>query len=168
MVRQEIGICLFKEENQVLSKVMGKISGDYEELKKAFESQKCPKDDKIKALRNTARALETENELLLEEKIMIARDNTNARNALEQKIKTIEKDSQIQKKQLSAYSEEKKHLLDRFERLENEKINIMRQLSKVEKELETAKTQVNKVNIGQAITLFALFLLSIFIVCFYR
>ena len=34
-------------------KVMQKISTDYEELKKAFESQKCPRDDKIQALRST-------------------------------------------------------------------------------------------------------------------
>ena len=40
-------------ENEMLSKVMQKISNDYEELKKAFESQKCPKDDKIQALRST-------------------------------------------------------------------------------------------------------------------
>ena len=42
-------------ENEVLGKVMERISTDYEELKKAFESQKCPKDDKILALRKTAR-----------------------------------------------------------------------------------------------------------------
>ena len=40
---------------------------------------------------------------------------------MEQKVVMIEKDSQIQKEQLSEYSEEKKHLLDRFERLESEK-----------------------------------------------
>ena len=147
---------------------MEKISIDYEELKKSFESQKCPKDDKIKALRNTARALEKENELLLEEKKMIVRDNANARSALEQKVVMIEKDSQIQKAKLSAYSEEKKHLLDRFERLESEKLNIMRQLSQVEKELETAKTQVNKVNLGEVIALCVLFLFTILIVCFYH
>ncbi len=39
----------------MLGKVMERISTDYEELKKAFESQKCPKDDKILALRKTAR-----------------------------------------------------------------------------------------------------------------
>ena len=33
----------------------------------------------------------------------------------------------------------------------------MLQLSKAEKELETAKTQVNKVNIGEVITLFGSF-----------
>lgn len=157
-----------QDENKVLSKVMEKISIDYEELKKAFESQKCPKDDKIKALRNTARALETENELHLEEKKMIVRDNANARRALEQKVVMIEKDSQIQKEQLSAYSEEKKHLLDRFERLESEKLNIMRQLSLVEKELDSAKTQVNKVNLGEVIALCVLFLFTILIVCFYH
>ena len=151
-----------------MSKVMEKISVDYEELKKAFESQKCPKDDKIKALRNTARALETENKLLLEEKEMIARDNANTKSALEQKIAMIENDSQIQKEQLSAYSKEKKHLLDRFERLENEKLNVMRELSRVEKELETTKSQVNKVNLGEVITLLVLFLFTIFIVCFYQ
>lgn len=133
-----------QDENKVLSKVMEKISIDYEELKKAFESQKCPKDDKIKALRNTARALETENELLLEEKTRISRDNAAARAALEQKVVLIEKDSQIQKQQLAAYAEEKKLLLDRFERLESEKLNIMQQLSRVERELDAAKSQVNK------------------------
>jgi len=157
-----------QDENKVLSKVMEKISIDYEELKKAFESQKCPKDDKIKALRNTARALETENELLLEEKKMISRDNIAARAALEQKVVMIEKDSQIQKQQLAAYAEEKKLLLDRFERLESEKLNIMQQLSRVERELDTAKSQVNKVNQGEVITLCVLFLFTILIVCFYH
>ena len=83
-------------------KVMQKISADYEELKKAFESQKCPKDDKIQALRSTggqllesmriqmftssARALESENTLLQEEKGMIMRENTSSRASLEAKI----------------------------------------------------------------------------------
>ena len=82
-------------------KVMQKISADYEELKKAFESQKCPKDDKIQALRSTggsflklkiqifsssARALESENSLLQEEKGMIMRENKSNRASLEAKI----------------------------------------------------------------------------------
>merc|ERR1712203_528312 len=70
-------------ENEMLSKVMQKISNDYEELKKAFESQKCPKDDKIQALRSTARALESENTLLQEEKGIIMRENTSNRATLE-------------------------------------------------------------------------------------
>ena len=47
---------------------MEKITSEYEELKKVYEGMKCPKDDKIQALRSTARALEAENELLVEEK----------------------------------------------------------------------------------------------------
>ncbi len=39
-----------------MGKVMERISTDYEELKRVFESQKCPKDDKILALRKTARS----------------------------------------------------------------------------------------------------------------
>jgi hypothetical protein len=38
------------------------------------------------------------------------RDNANARNVLEQKVVMIKKDSQIQKEQLSAYSEEEKNM----------------------------------------------------------
>ena len=66
------------EENKVLSKVMEKITSEYDELKKVkleffkiifspgtgssesgytqvYEGMKCPKDDKIQALRSTAR-----------------------------------------------------------------------------------------------------------------
>ncbi len=43
----------------MLGKVMERISTDYEELKRVFESQKCPKDDKILALRKTARSENT-------------------------------------------------------------------------------------------------------------
>ena len=75
MVSTKIEICALKDENKVLSKVMEKISIDYEDLKKAFESQKCPKDDKIQALRNTAKALEAENELLQEEKAIKVKIN---------------------------------------------------------------------------------------------
>jgi len=134
-----------QDENNVLSQVLEKISIDYEELKKAFESQKCPKDDKIKALRNTARALETENELLLEEKRIIQRENLNIRNALEQKVAALEQSSQLQKEQLAAYFNEKKDLLDRFTDLEGEKSSIFQQLMKVENELDTNKLHLDKV-----------------------
>ena len=69
-------LCYYLEENKVLSKVMEKISSEYDELKKVdlkiansfetlfgkfkfhfqvYEGMKCPKDDKIQALRSTAR-----------------------------------------------------------------------------------------------------------------
>lgn len=128
-------------ENDVLSKVMDKISCDYENLKKTFESQKCPKDDKITALRNTARALESENELLQEEKKLIERDNFQTRRNLEDKVKTIDAEAQNMRDQITAQEQEKKNFLEKFERLEQEKINVMRQLVKVEKELEKSNTQ---------------------------
>jgi hypothetical protein len=66
---------IFQEENEVLGKVMEKISEDYDDLKKLFDQQAKQqqmrpdqKDDKIRALRNTARALENENELLSKER----------------------------------------------------------------------------------------------------
>ena len=71
-------ICVIGE-NEVISKVLDKISTDYEQLKKNYEALKCPKDDKILALRKTARALETENELLHEEKMMIEKETKRIR-----------------------------------------------------------------------------------------
>ena len=156
----------FKDENNVLSQVLEKISIDYEELKKAFESQKCPKDDKIKALRNTARALETENELLLEEKRIIQRENLNIRNALEQKVAALEQSSQLQKEQLAAYFNEKKDLLDRFTDLEGEKSSIFQQLMKVENELDTNKLHLDKVLKGEDMIIYLLNLLFNFSILF--
>jgi len=157
-----------QDENQVLSKMMEKITSDYEELKKAFETQKCPKDDKIKALRNTSKALETENELLLEEKNKIVRNNANTRKILEEKISMIEKESEMGKEQLMAYRKEKKHAMDQYESLENEKLKLTQKLSQVENELASVKAQANKVNLGEVITLFGIFLFTILIVCFYK
>jgi len=46
------------EDNETISNVLEKISCDYENLQKVCERQKGPQDDKIQALRNTAKALE--------------------------------------------------------------------------------------------------------------
>jgi len=132
-------------ENDVLSKVMDKISCDYENLKKTFESQKCPKDDKITALRNTARALESENELLQEEKRLIERENIQTRRTLEDKIKLTDMEAQQLRDQILAQEAEKKSFLEKFERLEQEKINVMRQLVKVEKELDQSSSHSKQV-----------------------
>merc|ERR1712226_830775 len=98
--------------------VMQKISVDYEELKKAFESQKCPKDDKIQALRSTARALESENTLMQEEKGMILRENSNIRNILEQKIDRLEAQNSQQKQELEAQTQERKQLQEKLRKTE--------------------------------------------------
>merc|ERR1711978_191793 len=92
--------------------VMEKITNEYEELKKVYEGMKCPKDDKIQALRSTARALEAENELLVEEKRKVELHNANIRAIYEQKVADLEKETQQNKEQLRLGLDEKKSMLD--------------------------------------------------------
>merc|ERR1719414_804940 len=105
------------------------------ELKKAFESQKCPKDDKIQALRSTARALESENSLLQEEKGMIMRENTSNRATLEAKIRRLETEGQQQKAALEAGEAAKAQLEAKLKKKEEEVSVMAKQLSKSEQEL---------------------------------
>merc|ERR1712203_1227492 len=126
-------------ENEMLSKVMQKISVDYEELKKAFESQKCPKDDKIQALRSTARALESENSLLQEEKGMIMRENTSNRASLEAKIQRLEAEGEEQRAALDRGEAAKAQLDLKLRRKEEEVSIIAKQLSKAEQEIASMK-----------------------------
>lgn len=126
-------------ENEMLSKVMQKISTDYEELKKAFESQKCPKDDKIQALRSTARALESENCLLQEEKGMILKENSNTRGYLEKKIDRLETDLRTQQAAMEAGRKEREDLLKRCRINDLERDAMLKQLNKVEQELAAGK-----------------------------
>jgi len=126
-------------ENEMLSKVMQKISTDYEELKKSFEKQKCPKDDKIQALRSTARALESENVLLHEEKTMILRENSNTRAALEAKIQRLEARDQQQRAALEAGEVATREMGEKLRRKEEEASTVARQLSKAEQEITTMK-----------------------------
>ena len=137
---------------------MEKITKEYEELKKAYEGMKCPKDDKIQALRSTARALETENELLLEEKKNIGIHTANMRAMYEEKMTNLQKETNQYKEQLRQSLEEKKKLIDQSERMENEKLSLKQQLSKCEKDLDTAKKQIEKVKLGGIINILILFL----------
>jgi len=107
-------------ENEMLSKLMEKISTDYADLKKAFDSQKCPKDDKIAALRSTARALETENSLLLEEKGMIAKEQTKNQSGMERKVLESQHECKKKDDQLTVYKEENNQLSARIKLLEQE------------------------------------------------
>ena len=145
------------EENKVLSKVMEKITNEYEELKKVYEGMKCPKDDKIQALRSTARALETENELLMEEKRKIEMHNANIRSIYEQKVADLEKESQQTKEQLKMSFNEKKSMLDQLERMENEKLAMKQQLSKYERDLQAAKKEIDKVVLGEIMNIVIFF-----------
>ena len=144
----------YPEENKVLSTVMEKITKEYEELKKAYEGMKCPKDDKIQALRSTARALETENELLLEEKKKIETHTINMRAMYEQKLGELQKEFSQSKDELKQSVEEKVRLVDQSEKMENDTLALKQELNKCQKDLEAAKKQIEKVNLGGIINIF--------------
>lgn len=133
-------------ENEVLSKVMNKISNDYEELKKAFDSQKCPKDDKILALRKTARALETENELLQEEKMKIIKDQDRVRNNLEATIKDRQTQIDNQSRDLANTKLERDQLRGRLEQADKDKHTLVTKVAGLEKELTAARAKAAKKN----------------------
>ena len=132
---------------------MEKISQDYEELKKAFDSQKCPKDDKILALRKTARALETENELLHEEKMMIGKENERIRRGLETRLSELEKQEQNHQVQVQKYVQEQQDLKSKLDKSEQEKLTLSVRFTSLEKELENCKTQLNKVQLGEVMNI---------------
>ena len=137
-----------------MSTVMEKITKDYDELKKAYEGMKCPKDDKIQALRSTARALETENELLLDEKKKIESHTMNMRAMYEQKLVELQKEFGQSKDELKQSVDEKARLIDQSEKMENETLTLRQQLNKCQKDLEAAKKQIEKVILGGIINLF--------------
>ena len=115
---------------------------------------KCPKDDKIQALRSTARALETENELLLEEKKKIETHTINMRAMYEQKLGELQKEFSQSKDELKQSVEEKVRLVDQSEKMENDTLALKQQLNKCQKDLEAAKKQIEKVNLGGIINIF--------------
>ena len=157
------------DENKVLSKVMEKITSEYEELKKVYEGMKCPKDDKIQALRSTARALETENELLMEEKRKIEGHSANIRAIYDQKVADLERENRASKEQLKVGFSEKKSMLEQIERMESEKIGMKQQLNKLEKDLASAKKEIEKVLLGEIINIyFFLFSFLSNFVCFFH
>ena len=136
---------------------MEKITNEYDELKKVYEGMKCPKDDKIQALRSTARALETENELLLEEKRKIEVHSASIRAMYDQKVADLEKESKQAKEQLSMSFNEKKSLVTQVEKMESERLAMKQQLAKLEKDLASAKKEIDKVLLGEIINTFIFF-----------
>jgi len=133
-------------ENEVLSKVMNKISNDYEELKKAFDSQKCPKDDKIMALRKTARALETENELLQEEKMKIIKNQDRIRTDMENMVKDRNTKMDSQSRELANVKLERDQLRGRLTHVEKDKDGLAAKVTTLEKDLQAAKAKAAKKN----------------------
>ncbi len=139
-----------QEENEVLGKVMEKISCDYDDLKRLFDQQTKQirpdqKDDKIRALRNTARALESENELLSKERAHLEGERRALGAQLEVekgRVLAALEDSADLRNELQAKNSERAQLLERFGRLESEKLNVLRQLTTVQSELDAAETRI--------------------------
>ena len=94
---------MFTGENEIISRVLEKMSKDYDDLKRVIESQKCSKDDKIMALRKTARALETENELLQEEKMMIEKERMRVHQKFVEQVRELETTISRQQQQLNDF-----------------------------------------------------------------
>ena len=137
------------EDNETISNVLEKISCDYESLQIAFESQRGPKDDKILALRNTAKALEAENQLLQEEKAIKAQDNANIHNSLLNKLTKFENMCKSQQEHIGHLENENEQLKRRSTEMEDEKLNVLRELSKMERCLETKEDLVDNLKRGK-------------------
>ena len=137
------------EDNETISNVLEKISCDYESLQKAFEGQRGPKDDKIQALRNTAKALEAENQLLQEEKAIKAQDNANIQNSLLNKLTKFESMCKSQKEHIDQLEKENEQLKRRSTEMEEEKLNVLRELSKMERCLESKEDLVDNLKRGK-------------------
>lgn len=143
-----------QEENEVLGKVMEKISCDYEELKVKWDkSSSIQRDDKIKAYRSTARALEQENALLLQEKDNVKKEleftkekSMQQQNDILERLDKYVTENEDLRREISAKDEERAEFLKRFERLETEKINVMRQLVVIEQENEENRMKFQNIS----------------------
>ncbi len=85
-------------------------------------------DDKIAVLRNTSKALENENQLLIAD-----------RENLGKEIAILKENVDDLRAELKAKNAERNEFHERFRRLENEKINVLRQNLALEGELEASR-----------------------------
>lgn len=91
---------------------------------------------KIQALRNTGRALESENDLLIQDRENLEKELCQSRKSQEEmreKMEDIERE-------MEAKNAERDEFHERFRRLESEKMNILRQNLALESEMEVVKS----------------------------
>lgn len=131
-------------ENEIISRVLEKMSKDYDDLKRVIESQKCSKDDKIMALRKTARALETENELLQEEKMMIEKERLRVHQNFLSQIRQLEMTISRQQQQLDDGNTEKRTLVVKVQQLDTEKQKLTATVANMDREIAACKSQLSK------------------------
>ncbi len=95
-----------------------------------------------------SRALETENELLQDEMRRLASEAARHSQDLQQQVLSLHQTNKDQQNQLLILEEEKRLLKEQLDRSEQEKLTVVRQLAAVEKQLETSRSQINKVTKG--------------------
>ncbi len=95
-----------------------------------------------------SRALETENELLQDEMRRLASEAARHSQDLQQQVLSLTQANKDQQNQLLLLEEEKRLLQEQLDRSEQEKLTVVRQLAAVEKQLETSRSQINKVTKG--------------------
>jgi len=126
------------EENDSLSRVLAQVGREHEELRRQAPASESA--GKIQALRNMARALESENELLGKE-----------RDSLEAEARKWAAEVNLQKAQvddlrveLEAKDKEREAFCARFDRLSSEKMNVLRRAADAEAELEKCKAELSQ------------------------
>jgi hypothetical protein len=109
-----------------------------------------------------SRALETENELLQDEMRRLASEAARHSQDLQQQVLSLTQTNKDQQNQLLILEEEKRLLQEQLDRSEQEKLTVVRQLAAVEKQLETSRSQINKVTKGGGLRSYYFFLLISF------
>ena len=136
MERLQLDLLDMKRENDILRRSLEASSIDNHKLRSENERlksngsnedvhQACK--DKIAALRSVARALESENELLSNEKASFEKSRQNNATARHLELELRTKGNLVNE------------LQERLERLQSEKINVMRQLVSLEQDLDAVR-----------------------------
>jgi len=100
------------------------------------------------------RALETENELLQEEMRRLGAEAARHTHDLQQHVLRLDHANKEQQNQLLLLAEEKRLLQEQLDISEREKLSVVRQLAAVEKQLESSRSQINKVTKGGGLRTF--------------
>jgi hypothetical protein len=78
----------------------------------------------------------------------LASEAARYKQELEQQVLRLEQTNRDQQSQILLLTEEKQQLQEQLDRSEMEKLVVGRQLAAVEKQLETSRSQINKVTKG--------------------
>ena len=126
-------------QNHQLSSTLSQVQYEYQSFKESHHDN----EDKIAALRSVARALESENQLLTNEKDNLVKfkrqfcKENGALSAAVDQIDTLRRQMGSKDEELRAYNKQ-------FEYQEVEKIKIVQKLAQVEQDLDLKSHQLRK------------------------